>query len=283
MITSSMIHESAEWIRKQINVQPRIGMILGSGLGDLADEIEDALIIPFHDIPHFPSSTVEGHKGQLVIGRMEGKMVVAMQGRFHFYEGYSMQQITFPVRVMKEMGCQGLIVTNACGGMNENFQPGDLMVIDDHINFTGANPLIGQNLDEYGPRFPDMSQAYTSTLRDFALKTGDKLGQELQRGVYVAVSGPTYMSGAELIMLRKFGADVVGMSTVPEVMVASHMSMNVLGISCITDMAIGETIEGITHEEVMEVAAKAKPRFKELVKEILKSGDDSIWIKNKGE
>ncbi|MGJ9382437.1 purine-nucleoside phosphorylase [Salipaludibacillus sp. CF4.18] len=279
MITSEMIHESSEWIRKQIDVQPKIGMILGSGLGELADEIEDALIIPFDKIPHFPSSTVEGHKGQLVIGKMEGKVVVAMQGRFHFYEGYSMQQVTFPVRVMKELGCHVLIVTNACGGMNENFQPGDLMVINDHINFTGANPLIGQNLDDYGPRFPDMSQAYTSTLREFALETGKKLGQTLQQGVYVAVSGPTYMSGAELIMLRKFGADVVGMSTVPEVMVASHMSMNVLGISCITDMAIGETIEGITHEEVMEVAAKAKPRFKELVKEILKSGDESLWVK----
>ncbi|RKL67660.1 purine-nucleoside phosphorylase [Salipaludibacillus neizhouensis] len=279
MITSEMIHESSEWIKKQIDVQPKIGMILGSGLGELADEIEDALIIPFDKIPHFPSSTVEGHKGQLVIGKMEGKVVVAMQGRFHFYEGYSMQQVTFPVRVMKELGCRGLIVTNACGGMNENFQPGDLMVINDHINFTGANPLIGQNLDDYGPRFPDMSQAYTSTLREFALETGKKLGQTLQKGVYVAVSGPTYMSGAELIMLRKFGADVVGMSTVPEVMVASHMSMNVLGISCITDMAIGETIEGITHEEVMKVAAKAKPRFKELVKEILKSGNESLWVK----
>nr|WP_280768308.1 purine-nucleoside phosphorylase [Salipaludibacillus daqingensis] len=277
MTTVKMIQESAEWIKQQAEMKPIVGLILGSGLGDLADEIEKAVYLSYENIPHFPTSTVAGHKGQLVVGTLEGIPVMAMQGRFHFYEGYSMQEITFPVRVMKELGCESLIVTNACGGMNENFQPGDLMIIDDHINFTGGNPLIGENLDEYGPRFPDMSTTYTPALRDHAFEAAEKLGQTIQRGVYAAVSGPTYMSGAELIMLRKLGGDVVGMSTVPEAMVARHMSMNILGISCITDMAIGETIEGITHQEVMEVAAKAKPRFKALVRHVLASGDRRLW------
>jgi len=277
MTTVNMIQESAAWIKEKMNVEPIIGLILGSGLGDLADEIDEAVHLSYEDIPHFPISTVEGHKGQLVVGKLEGKPVMAMQGRFHFYEGYSMQEITFPVRVMKELGCESLIVTNACGGMNENFQPGDLMIIDDHINFTGGNPLIGKNLDEYGSRFPDMSRTYTPTLRDHAFKAADDLGQSIQKGVYAAVSGPTYMSGAELIMLRRLGGDVVGMSTVPEAMVARHMSMNILGISCITDMAIGETIEGITHDEVMEVATRAKPRFKGLVRQILKTGQLDLW------
>ncbi|WP_416149640.1 purine-nucleoside phosphorylase [Salipaludibacillus sp. HK11] len=278
MMTSvNMIQESAEWIKQKITVEPMVGLILGSGLGDLADEIDQPVHLSYEDIPHFPTSTVAGHKGQLVIGSLEGKPVMAMQGRFHYYEGYSMQEITFPVRVMKELGCESLIVTNACGGMNDDFQPGDLMIIDDHINFTGGNPLIGKNLDGYGPRFPDMSNTYTPALREHAFESAEKLGQEIQRGVYAAVSGPTYMSGAELVMLRKLGGDVVGMSTVPEAMVARHMSMNILGISCITDMAIGETIEGITHEEVMEVAAQAKPRFKTLVRHVLKTGKSELW------
>lgn len=277
MTTVNMIQESAEWIKKKINKQPIIGLILGSGLGDLADEIDHPVHLSYEDIPHFPSSTVAGHKGQLVVGTLEGQPVMAMQGRFHFYEGYSMQEITFPVRVMKELGCESLIVTNACGGMNENFQPGDLMIIDDHINFTGGNPLIGENLEQYGSRFPDMSKTYTPALREHAFEAAEHLGQTLQRGVYAAVSGPTYMSGAELIMLRRLGGDVVGMSTVPESMVARHMSMNILGISCITDMAIGESIEGITHQEVMEVAAKAKPRFKALVRHVLKTGNSEMW------
>lgn len=224
-----------------------IGLILGSRLGDLADEIDQPVHLADEDIPHFPTSTVVGHKGQLVVGTLEGRPVMAMQGTFHFYEGYSMQEITFPVRVIKELGCGSLIVTNACGGMNEAFQPGDLMIIEDHINFTGGNPLIGKNLDKYGSCFPDMSKTYTTALCEYAFKVAEYLGQTLQKSVYVAVSGPTYMSRAELIMLRKFGGNVVGMSTVPEAMVARHMSINILGISCITDMAIGETIAGITH------------------------------------
>ncbi|MBU9714762.1 purine-nucleoside phosphorylase [Evansella tamaricis] len=268
--------EAVSFIQSKIEKEPTIGLILGSGLGDLAEEISSPVAISYNDIPHFPTSTVEGHKGQLVIGELEGKQVVAMQGRFHFYEGYSMQEVTFPVRVMKLLGCESIIVTNACGGMNEKFKPGDLMLIEDHINFTGANPLIGSNLDELGPRFPDMSHAYTPKWRDHALRVAEQNGIELQQGVYAAVSGPTYMSAAELIMLRKLGGDVVGMSTVPEVIVARHMDMFVLGISCITDMAIGETIEGITHEEVMEVAAKTKPRFITLIRNILKEYDGGI-------
>ncbi|MFA9556065.1 purine-nucleoside phosphorylase [Evansella sp. AB-rgal1] len=271
------IKQSVQFIQGKINVKPEIGLILGSGLGDLADDVTNAVKIDYRDIPHFPSSTVEGHKGQLVIGELEGKIVCAMQGRFHFYEGYSMQEVTLPVRVMNLLGCESLIVTNACGGMNEQFQPGDLMIITDHINFTGANPLIGANYDELGPRFPDMSHAYTPKLREHACKVAETLHINVQQGVYAAVSGPTYMSAAELIMLRKLGGDVVGMSTVPEVIVARHMNMNVLGISCITDMAIGETIEGITHEEVMEVASKAKPRFIKLVRSLLQEGDNQLW------
>lgn len=277
MITKEMIQESAGWISEQIADQPQIGMILGSGLGELAEEIENQIAIPYKSIPHFPTSTVEGHKGQLVIGELEGKIVAAMQGRFHFYEGYTMQEITFPVRVMRELGCESLIVTNACGGMNDSFQAGDLMIINDHINFMGTNPLIGENLADYGPRFPDMSRTYTKELRDLAFKTADRLGDTLQTGVYAAVSGPTYMSAAELIMLRRLGGDTVGMSTVPEATVARHMNMNILGISCITDMAIGETIEGITHEEVIAVAEKAKPRFKNLVRGILRDSDRGVW------
>ncbi|ADU30052.1 purine-nucleoside phosphorylase [Evansella cellulosilytica] len=277
------IKEAASFIEEKLTMKPQIGLILGSGLGDLADEIEKAVIIPYDDIPHFPVSTVEGHKGQLVIGELEGKNVIAMQGRFHYYEGYPLTEVTFPVRVMKVLGCESMIVTNACGGMNADFKPGDLMIIDDHINFIGDNPLIGPNLEELGPRFPDMSHAYTPILREHAMTVVLELDFEVKRGVYAAVSGPTYMSAAELIMLRNFGADVVGMSTVPEVIVARHMGMSVLGISCITDMAIGETIEGITHEEVMEVAARTKPKFKALVREILKKSDDSTWAAKGGQ
>ncbi|ADH99701.1 purine-nucleoside phosphorylase [Salisediminibacterium selenitireducens] len=281
MITENMIKEAAAYIDSHIQEKPEVAMILGSGLGELADEIEDAVFISFEKVPHFPVSTVAGHKGQLVYGKLEGKMVLAMQGRFHYYEGYTMQEVTFPVRVMHDLGCEGMIVTNACGAMNPSFKPGDLMIIDDHINFTGSNPLLGPNLDDYGPRFPDMSEVYTKELRSFAMDIGKRIGQEadLKRGVYTAVSGPVYMAGAELIMLRTCGADVVGMSTVPEATVAKHMGMKVLGISCITDMAVGESIEGITHEEVIEVAAKAKPRFKALIRQILADSEKSLWEK----
>ncbi|RSL31929.1 purine-nucleoside phosphorylase [Salibacterium salarium] len=254
-----------------IEKTPKTGLILGSGLGELADEIQHPVTIDYTDIPHFPESTVEGHAGKLVIGELHGETVVAMRGRFHYYEGYSMQEVTFPVRVMKGLGVENVIITNACGGMNENFQAGDLMIVDDHLNMTGENPLIGPNEKELGARFPDMSQAYTPAFLSLAKAKASKLGINIQQGVYAGITGPSYMTPAELIMLRKLGADTVGMSTVPEVIVANHMQMNVLGISCITDMAIGEELEPLSHEQVVEVAAQTKPTFIKLVKEIVAS------------
>ncbi|KPC77690.1 purine-nucleoside phosphorylase [Laceyella sacchari] len=269
------LREKIEAAQKKITslttVKPEIGLILGSGLGDLANEIEEAVVVPYKEIPHFPESTVEGHAGQLVIGTLAGKSVVAMQGRFHFYEGYSQQEVVFPVYVLKALGVKCLIATNAAGGMNPAFQPGDLMVITDHLNFTGANPLIGPNDDELGPRFPDMSQAYTPALRELAHRVAEKLGTRLQQGVYAGVSGPTYMTAAELIMLRRVGGDAIGMSTVPEVIAARHAGLDVLGISCITDMAVGEDLgsEPLTHEQVVEVANRTKPVFMNLIKGIV--------------
>ncbi|WP_332692890.1 purine-nucleoside phosphorylase [Halalkalibacter lacteus] len=261
--------ESANFIHNLITEQPTVGLILGSGLGELADEIENPTKIKYSEIPHFPVSTVEGHAGQLVIGQLHGKQVVAMQGRFHYYEGYSMQEVTFPVRVMKQLGVEAIVVTNACGGMNSSFKPGDLMIIEDHLNMTGVNPLIGPNEKELGPRFPDMSAAYTPELVSFVEETAKKLDISIQKGVYAGITGPTYMTPAELKMLRLVGGDAVGMSTVPEVIVASHMAMKVIGISCITDMAIGEDLEPLTHDQVVEVANRTKPQFMRLVKEVV--------------
>jgi purine-nucleoside phosphorylase len=261
--------EAAEYIQKQTTLRPRVGLILGSGLGVVADEIEDAVSIPYEQIPHFPVSTVAGHEGKLVIGRLNGQTVVAMQGRFHYYEGYSMSEVTFPVYVMKLLGIDTLLVTNAAGGMNRSFAPGDLMIITDHINLTGDNPLIGPNLDELGPRFPDMSRAYTPELVTLAESKAQELGIRIQKGVYCGIGGPTYMTPSELIMLARVGGDAVGMSTVPEVIVASHCGLRVLGISCITDMAIGEELEPLTHEQVVEVANRTRPKFIQLVKKIV--------------
>ncbi len=263
------IHTAREFIESKINTTPEIGLILGSGLGSLANEIENPTIIPYDQIPNFPISTVEGHEGQLVIGKLEGKNVIAMQGRFHFYEGYSLQEVTFPVRVMKELGVKILMVTNACGGMNPELYPGALMIIEDHINFTGGNPLIGPNDEDLGPRFPDMSTAYDKEFIHLAEQAGQELGIETKKGIYVAISGPNYMSAAELKMLRKFGADTLGMSTVPEVIVARHGGLRVLGISCVTDMAIADTLEPLEHERVVEIANQTRPKFIRLVKGIL--------------
>lgn len=269
-ISAVEIKEAADFIQSRINRAPAVAMILGSGLGDLAEEIEESVHIPYNEIPHFPVSTVEGHAGRLVIGKFQGKEVIAMQGRFHYYEGYSMQEVTFPVRVMKSLGAENLIVTNACGGMNKSYQPGDLMVIEDHLNMTNDNPLIGENLEAFGPRFPDMSTAYNKEFQELAHRCAEKDGLTLQQGVYAGITGPYFMSAAELIMLRRLGGDVVGMSTVPEVIVAQHSGMNVLGISCVTDMAVGEDLQGVTHQEVMETAARTKPKFISLVKKIIK-------------
>lgn len=263
------IKEAKDYISSRINEVPEIGLILGSGLGELADSIENPIKIEYKDIPYFPVSTVPGHKGQLVIGTLEGKKVIAMQGRFHYYEGYSMSEITFPVYVMKAIGIKMLFVSNACGGMNKDFEPGDLMVITDHINFTGDNPLIGPNLDEFGPRFPDMSQAYNKDLINLAEKIAHEKSVKIQKGVYAAISGPNYMTPAELIMLARLGADTVGMSTVPEVLVANHAGIRVLGISLVTDLAIGEELEPLTHDQVVAVAEKSKHKFMDLVRGVL--------------
>jgi purine-nucleoside phosphorylase len=269
MSTWSKINQAAEKIKQMGINKPSIGLILGSGLGDLANQIEQAVVISYSDIPHFPTSTVEGHAGQLVLGELAGKSVVAMQGRFHFYEGYPQQKVVFPVYVMKLLGIDTLLVTNAAGGMNPSYQAGDLMVITDHLNMTGANPLIGSHLAELGPRFPDMSRAYTPKLVTLTEQIAQKNGFSIQKGVYAGISGPSYMTPAELTMLRKLGGDAVGMSTVPEVIVASFLGLSVIGISCITDMAIGEELEPLTHEQVMETANRTKPLFIQLVKGLI--------------
>ncbi|WP_418314655.1 purine-nucleoside phosphorylase [Salicibibacter kimchii] len=264
------IEEATDAVKQQLgsgNVD--IGLILGSGLGDLADEVESAVRIDYEDIPGFPTSTVEGHAGRLVLGKLEGKNVVAMQGRFHFYEGYSSQEVTFPVRVMKALGVHTLVVTNACGGMNRDYHPGDFMLITDHLNMTGTNPLIGPNDEELGTRFPDMSQAYSPTLIDLAKRIADEETLTVHEGVYTGISGPTFSTTAELSMLRKLGGDVVGMSTVPEVIVARHSGIDVLGISCVTDMAVADDHGGVSHAEVMETAARTKPTFITFVRRIV--------------
>ncbi len=265
-----MINEAKTYIESKLSTQPAIGLILGSGLGILADEIDEATVIPYGEIPGFPTSTVAGHKGQLVIGMLEGKQVVAMQGRFHFYEGYDMELVTLPVRVMKAIGVQELIVTNAAGGVNDTFSAGDLMLIKDHINNFGTNPLIGPNLEEMGTRFPDMSEAYSKKHQTLAQSIADKLGISLQTGVYVGNTGPSYETPAEVRMLRILGGDAVGMSTVPEVIVAKHCEMNVLGLSCISNMAAGILDQPLHHDEVIETTEKVKADFLELVKGIVK-------------
>ncbi|MFS0781105.1 purine-nucleoside phosphorylase [Bacillus sp. 1P06AnD] len=262
--------ESAQFILDKAKVKPEIGMILGSGLGVLADEIEDAVCIPYNEIPNFPVSTVEGHAGQFVIGTLSGKTVAAMQGRFHFYEGYPMEKVTFPVRVMKLLGIEKILVTNAAGGVNETFHPGDLMLITDHINFTGTSPLIGSNDERFGPRFPDMSQAYDKEYASMARETAKELGLSIQEGIYFGLTGPTYETPAEVRMVRILGGDAVGMSTVPEVIVANHSGMRVLGISCITNMAAGILDQPLNHEEVIETTEKVKSEFLRFVKELTK-------------
>jgi purine-nucleoside phosphorylase len=263
------LEETGSFLAGQTEIKPKIGLILGSGLGELADQLEKSVAVDYGSIPHFPVSTVEGHAGKLVFGVLEGQPVVAMQGRFHYYEGYSMQEVTYPVRVMKALGVEVLIVTNACGGMNPSFEAGDLMIIRDHLNMTGANPLVGRNEPTLGPRFPDMSRAYTPELVRFAKKTASDLDIPVREGVYAGISGPNYMAPAELTMLRLLGGDAVGMSTVPEVIVASHAGLKVIGISCVTDMAIGEELEPLTHAQVIEVANRTKPRFIRLVKALV--------------
>ncbi|SDY49152.1 purine-nucleoside phosphorylase [Proteiniborus ethanoligenes] len=264
------LNQTVDFIKSKLNEKPEIGIILGSGLGPLADEITDAVIIKYNEIPNFPSSTVQGHKGQLVIGKLENKVVVAMQGRFHYYEGYSLEQVTFPVRVMKALGVESMIVTNAAGGVNKEFSPGDLMIITDHINFAFDNPLIGENHDELGPRFPDMSHAYNKHMIEVANKAASNLKLHIREGVYMWNPGPCYETPAEVRLASFIGADAVGMSTVPEVITAIHGNMNVLGISCITNMASGILDQPLNHNEVIETSERVKNDFIFLIKEILK-------------
>ncbi|MBT2682106.1 purine-nucleoside phosphorylase [Bacillus sp. ISL-37] len=267
----NQIQNAASFINDKLKQQPKIGLILGSGLGVLAEDIENPVKIPYNEIPGFPVSTVEGHAGQLVCGQLSGVEVIAMQGRFHFYEGYSMDKVTFPVRVMKELGIEKLIVTNAAGGVNESFEAGDLMIITDHINNMGTNPLIGPNDSHFGVRFPDMSEAYSKNLRAVAKEVADKNKLTIKEGVYVGNPGPVYETPAEVRMIRTMGGDAVGMSTVPEVIVAKHSGLEVLGISCISNMAAGILDQPLSHDEVIETTEKVKSSFLLLVNEIVKT------------
>jgi purine-nucleoside phosphorylase len=263
------IFEARDFILSKTDRQPSIGMILGSGLGTLADEISNPVTIPYSEIPHFAKSEAVGHANELVIGELMGKTVVAMKGRFHYYEGYTLDEVTFPVRVMKALGVENLLITNACGAINTSFSPGDLMLITDHINLVGTNPLIGPNNSELGTRFPDVSRVYNPDLRTLASKVAKGQNISLQEGVYAWWSGPAYETPAEIRMIRVLGADAVGMSTVPEAVVAVHGGMKVLGISCLTNMASGILDQPLSHDEVIEVAGKVRGNFVNLVKGVL--------------
>jgi len=267
----SKIHESANYIKGKYDGKLDVAIVLGSGLGGLGDRIENPIEIPYGDIPNFPLSTVEGHKGQLIIGDLGNKKIIAMQGRFHYYEGYPLEDVVFPIRTILGLGVKNLIVTNAAGGVDENFVAGDLMLIEDHINLTGKNPLIGKNLDQLGPRFLDMTSAYDKELMDLAMNTADKLDIELKKGIYMWLTGPTYETPAEVRMARTLGASAVGMSTVPEVIIARHEGIRVLGISCITNMAAGILDKPLNHEEVIETSLLVKDKFEELVIEIIRN------------
>lgn len=260
------VQETAVYIKEKLGGRaPEIAITLGSGLGDLADHLVDAVQIPYGEIPHFPVSTVAGHKGQFVVGKLEGREVLCMQGRFHYYEGYDLKQVTLPVRVMKLLGISTLIVTNAAGGINTGFRPGNLMLIEDHLNLTGENPLIGENLEVFGDRFFDMTVAYDAEYRALAEQLAAELNIPLQKGVYAWLTGPNYETPAEIRYLRAIGADAVGMSTVPEVLVARHSGLRVCGISCITNLAAGMGDGLLSHEEVKETADRVKVDFIRLV------------------
>ena len=269
MTLQEKITAAAAYIKDRIQQPPTVGLVLGSGLGDFADTLENPIRIPYSDIPDFPQPTVEGHSGAFVFGTKQGKSVVALQGRLHYYEGFTQQEITLPIRVLAAIGVKTLLLTNAAGGVNLSFQPGDLMLLSDHINYSGANPLIGPNLAEFGPRFPDMSDLYTKSLRIAIKEKAAEAGIALQEGVYAMYSGPNYETPAEIRMFRTMGADAVGMSTVPEALVAGHSGLQVIGISCITNMAAGVLPVKLNHAEVVETAAKVHDLFHKLVDLIL--------------
>lgn len=263
------VNAAVSVIRERFSERPAAAIVLGTGLGQLAGEIDARATIAYADIPGFPLSTVESHRGRLLCGMLGGKPVVAMQGRFHRYEGYTLQQVTFPIRVLRALGAEMLIVSNACGGMNPMWSAGDLMLIADHINLLGDSPLIGPNDDRLGPRFPDMSAPYDATLRAYTRAVASKLGVPLREGVYVAVAGPNLETRAEYRFLRNMGADVVGMSTVPEVIVGVHAGMRVLGLSIVTDMCLPDALEPATVERIIAVANRAEPNLTRLVRGVL--------------
>ena len=260
---------AARTIRGRISAQPRIALVLGSGLGDFGDELKDAVAIPYQEIPGFPTSTVEGHAGRLVIGTVDDVPILAMQGRVHFYEGYSLEEVTFPIRTFKLLDINTLLLTNAAGGIDVQLSQGTLMLINDHLNLIGASPLRGPNDERFGPRFPDMTEVYSRELQEMAVEEARDMGVELRRGVYAALAGPSYETPAEIHMLRGFGADAVGMSTVPEAIVARQMGIEVIGISCITNMAAGLGNEKINHEEVVETGKQVRDTFANLLRRLV--------------
>ncbi|MEM7161427.1 MAG: purine-nucleoside phosphorylase [Bacteroidota bacterium] len=265
------IKEAADYIRSQSGVSPKVGIILGTGLGGLVSEIEIVDAIPYENIPHFPVSTVESHSGKLILGNLGGKPIVAMQGRFHYYEGYDMKQVTFPVRVMQNLGIESLFVSNASGGVNPDYEVGDLMILSDHINFFPEHPLRGANLNELGPRFPDMSIPYSKELIAKAEEIASNLGHKVQKGVYLGLTGPTLETPAEYFAFRKWGADTVGMSTVPEVIVARHMNIPCFAISIITDLGVEGKIKEVSVEEVIAVANEAEPKMTAIMRDLISS------------
>ncbi|MDA9793288.1 purine-nucleoside phosphorylase [Bacteriovoracaceae bacterium] len=259
------IIESAEFIQSKIQLKPKIGLILGSGLGVYVDSIQDKVIIPYEEIPHFHQTTVEGHQGRLIIGKINGIAVAALQGRYHAYEGHDMETVVLPTRVLAMLGCEFLILTNAAGGINNSYKPGQLVALSDHINLTGKNPLVGPNINQLGPRFPDMTEAYDIELRSIMKDVAKEIGFTLNEGVYCSLLGPTYETPAEIRMLGLLGSDMVGMSTVPESIAANHLGIRVIGISCITNMAAGISLEKLDHSEVKEVAGLATEKFTALL------------------
>ncbi|XKM14535.1 purine-nucleoside phosphorylase [Orbaceae bacterium ac157xtp] len=263
------IQEAVSFIQNRTKIKPTIGIILGSGLGSFADTLENAVHIPYNDIPHFARSEAVGHANELVIGESAGKTVIAMKGRFHYYEGFSLDQVTFPVRVMKMLGVEKLIITNACGAVNTSFAPGDLMLITDHINLTANNPLMGPNNNELGVRFLDVSEVYSKNLRKIVGDVAKELNITLRQGVYAWWTGPTYETPAEIRMIRVLGADAVGMSTVPEAIIARHSGIETVGISCLTNMACGILDQPLGHEEVIETANRVKSTFLKLVSQTI--------------
>lgn len=273
-LSLQQVDEVAEAVRGRLHLQPRVGLILGSGLGGVADAVQNPDLIPYPELPHWPVSTVRGHAGRLVAGRLEGQPVLVMQGRNHFYEGYSMSQVTLPVRVMKRLGIETLIVTNAAGAINPDYIPGDLMLILDHLNLIGMmgfNPLVGPNMEEFGPRFPDMSQAYDRSLGELARQAARRQGIVLREGVYVGLSGPSFETPADLRFLRAVGADAVGMSTTPEVTVARHSDMRVLGISGISNKANLDGNTPTSHQEVLDAGLVMAPRLEAIIRSVLQA------------